>query len=180
MMIIVKELITKAKNGDNNAYKELIDSIKDILYRVARSRLDNEEDIYDAISETVFRAYKNLKNLKNDEYFKTWIIRILINECNRIYNRNQSHIRLIKKLEVNSSYNEVTENSLNNVENKIDFETLIKILNPDERTVFVLYFYAKYDTTEISKILKESPNTIKSRLRRGKEKILKTLKGGVE
>ena len=174
------ELITKAKNGDNDAYKELIDSIKDVLYRIARSRLDNEEDIYDVINETVYRAYKNLRKLNNNEYFKTWIIKILINECNRIYKRNQKHFKLIKKLEVSPNYNEIIENSLNDIENKIDFETLIKILNPDERKVFVLYFYAKYDTTEISKILKENPNTVKSRLRRGKEKIAKILKGGVE
>ena len=176
----MEELITKAKNGDNNAYKELIDNIKDVLYRIARSRLNNEDDIYDAINETIFRAYNNLKKLKDDKYFKSWIIRILINECNRIYKKNQSHLRLIKKLEVNPLYSEISENSLGNVEHKIDFETLIKVLNPDERMVFVLYFYAKYDTTEISKILKESPNTIKSRLRRGKEKISKFLKGGVE
>lgn len=175
----MEELIFKAKNGDNDAYKELIDTIKDVLYRIARSRLDSEEDIYDAMNETIFKAYMNLKKLKKNEYFQTWIIRILINECNRIYNKNKKSLKLIKKLE-EIEQREIHENSLNNVENKMSFESLIEILNKEEKIVFVLYFYSKYDTSEIAKILKENPNTIKSRLKRGKEKVSKFLKGGVE
>lgn len=176
------ELINRVKNGDTNAYKELIDSIKDILYRVAKSRLDNEDDIFDAINDTVFKAYKNLAKLKHNEYFKTWIIRILINECNKIYKKNERHHKLMKKLEENEYHNTNNSNPLTDVENKIIFEKLIEILNHDEKTVFVLYFYGKYDTTEIAKLLKKSPNTIKSRLRRGKEKIAKYLeeKGGID
>ncbi len=177
----MEELITKAKNGDDIAYKELIDCIKSILYRVARTRLDNEDDIYEAINETVYRAYKGLKKLKQIEFFQTWVIKILINECNRIYKRNQKQLKLIKKMEkISYIQGEKDTNPLDNIENKMDFEKLITNLNDEEKIVFVLYFYAGYDTTEISKILKESPNTIKSRLRRGKEKIYNLLEGGVE
>lgn len=67
----MNELINEAKNGNQNAFKELIDGIKDILYRIAKSRLNNEHDIFDAIDNTIFKAYNNLVKLKNNEYFKT-------------------------------------------------------------------------------------------------------------
>ena len=171
----MEELIIKAKNGNDDAYKELIDSIKYILYRVARARLDDEEDIYDAINETVFKAYKNLKKLKQNGYFQTWIIRILINECNKIYENNRKQLKLIEKL---NKSKELYNDTITDIENKINFESLIEILNEEEKIVFVLYFYNKYDTSEIAKLLNESPNTIKSRLKRGKEKVQNILEGG--
>ena len=175
-----EELLTKAKNGDVKAYEELINNIKNVLYRLARARLDNEDDIYDAINETIFYAYKHLKKLKHNEYFQTWIIKILINECNKIYNKNSKQLKLIEKIQT-ISYYENYDNSLREVEDKMDFKKLLETLNYDERMVFILYFYAEYDTTEISKILNENISNVKSRLKRGKEKIYKMIsKGGVE
>ena len=178
----MNELINEAKNGNENAYKELIYSVKDILYRIAKSRLENEDDIYDAINNSVFKAYHNLFKLKKNEYFKTWIIRILINECNKIYNKNQRHNKLFKSLDENSYSDESSINQLDEIDDKMTFESLIKILNDKEKIVFVLYFYANYNTNQIAKILKKSSNTIKSQLTRGKEKIAKYLneKGGID
>ena len=119
-----------------------------------------------------------MKKLKNPEYFQTWIIRILINECNKIYEKNEKKLKLVEKIE--NSYGDGFDYNLSNVESKIDFELLLNNLNYDERMVFILYFYTGYDTTEIAQILNENVNNIKSRLRRGKEKIYKICKGGVE
>ena len=176
---MMEELVIKAQNGNIEAYEDLVLNLKALLYRIARARLENEDDIYDAINETIYSAYKNLKKLKNVENFKTWIIRILINECNRIYKKNQKNLELIKKLKENK-YIDDMNNPLKKVENKLDFEKLIKLLNDDEKIIFVLYFYERYNTAEISKILGENHSTVRSRLKRGKEKIYKFIKGGVE
>ena len=177
----MEELIEKAKNKDEEAYEKIINEIKPILYRVAKAKLDNEEDIHDAISETIFDAYEKLYELKENKYFQTWIIRILINRCNYIYKINTRHLRLIEKTTSADSIDNYYDNSIDKLEGKINFEMMIDKLNPDEKIVFVLYFYLNYDTTEISKILNINVNTIKSRLLRGKEKIARLFrKGGVE
>ena len=80
------ELILKAKNGDKTSFTELMLQIKEELYKVAKIRLRNDDDVFDAIQETMLVSYKSLKKLKNNQYFKTWVIKILINECNKIYN----------------------------------------------------------------------------------------------
>ena len=171
----MEELIRKAISGDTEAYAEVMESIQSTLYRIAKTRLDNESDIYDAIYETTLKSFKNLKKLKNIEFFKTWLIRILINECNKIYNTNMKHLKLIEKLSVVEESNYIDDTISN-----LDFESLISILNYEERIVFTLYFHDRYTPTEISKILNVSINTIKSRLKRGKEKLQEKLKGGVE
>ena len=81
----MKNLIIKAKSGDKSAFTELMLQMKDELYKVAKIRLKNDDDVFDVIQDTMLSAYKSLKKLKHNEYFKTWIIKILINECNKVY-----------------------------------------------------------------------------------------------
>ena len=86
----MEELVERAKNKDKTAFSELIVKVKKELYLIAKTKLNNEEDIGDGIQETVLISYKNLKKLRKNEIFKTWIIRILINECNKTYKRKSN------------------------------------------------------------------------------------------
>ena len=51
------------------------------LYRIAYAYLHNEDDALEVIQESTYRAYRNLKKLKQPNYFETWLIRILLNCC---------------------------------------------------------------------------------------------------
>ena len=83
----MEELIKKAKDGDKEAFTTLMLSLEKELYKIAKARLKNDDDIYDAIQETIIEAFKSIKKLKKIEAFKTWIIRILINKTNDIFRR---------------------------------------------------------------------------------------------
>lgn len=160
------ELITEAKKGNKEAFTKLILEIEDDLYKIARTRLNNQEDIFDAIQETMISAYKSIYQLKKPESFKKWIIKILINKCNDQYkNRNfddldENYINAIEEQEYNAK-----------IEDSINFNFIMKILNYDERIAMTLHYLENYTTKEISEILKISENTIKTRIRRSKEKI---------
>lgn len=54
---------------------------EDTLYRVAKSILINDEDCEDAVQNAILNAYDKLNTLKEEQYFKTWLVRILLNEC---------------------------------------------------------------------------------------------------
>ena len=79
--------IKRAKKGDIEAFINLMDINKTYMYKVAKSILNNNEDIADAIQETILSCYKNIEKLKEIKYFKTWMIRILINKCKDILKR---------------------------------------------------------------------------------------------
>ena len=72
-----------------------------MLYHVAKSILKNDSDCADAVQETLLKAYEKLHTLKQDQFFRTWITRILINECNGIL-RKKKHV---------ISYEEYMENA---------------------------------------------------------------------
>lgn len=83
------------------------------LYHVAHTLLVNEEDCADAIQNAILAAYDKLGDLKKDAYFKTWLTRILINECYRIlrvdsfhYNRTLTETERSRFDTLNQSYEE--------------------------------------------------------------------------
>lgn len=165
----MKKLILKAKNGDRNAFTTLILNIEEELYKIARTRLNNEDDILDVIQDTIISAYKSIKKLRKPELFKKWIIKILINKCNDQYRKKQ--------------FIELNENIVGEIEidsSKIDFDCLMKILNYDERIAMTLFYLEGYTTKEIGKLLKTNENTIKTRIKRAKEKIKNRYKGGIK
>ena len=74
-------LVKKAKRGDAEAFITLIEENKQSMYKVARGFLRDQEDVADAMAETVLNCFEKIGSLKQDSYFKTWMIRILINNC---------------------------------------------------------------------------------------------------
>ena len=73
---MVELLVKRAKKGDAEAFITLIEENKQSMYKVAKGFLRNEEDIADAMAQTVLDCYEKIGTLKQSSYFKTWMIRI--------------------------------------------------------------------------------------------------------
>lgn len=174
----MEELIIRSKNGDEEAFTELILSMKNDLYKISKTRLNDDNDISDAIQETMINAYKHLKKLKDNTNFKSWIIKILINECNKIYKRKSKKQKLFEKITIEENLSKL-DNSINSINSKMDFELLINKLNYEEKLIVTLYYNNKYSCNEIANILNMNINTVKSKLSRAKDKVKKSYKGGV-
>ena len=97
------ELVEKVKNGDQIAFSNLIEKVKYKLYKTGMSILKNDDDTCDAIQETLIKAYKKITTLNNNEYFTTWIVRILINQCYDIIRKNDKIISMNEKLQTNQN-----------------------------------------------------------------------------
>lgn len=146
----------------------LIEPNSTAYYRIAKGILSSEEDIKDAIQNTIIIIYKSLYTLQNINLFKTWSIRILINECNKIYNLNKKAMNS-NEIENISSY---TINS----DNKIDLYNAISTLSEELRIPTILFYFDDLSYKEISKILSIPEGTVKSRIFRAKEKLYEILK----
>lgn len=164
----MEELVKKAKQGNTDAFTELILNLQEDLFRIARLRLQNDYDIDEAVQETMISAFKSIKKLQNNQYFKTWIIKILINKCNKIYTKKQRYKSISGNYNLNN-YEALKITS--NTELDLDFFSLIELLNYQERITMVLFYVYGYKIKDISKILHKNENTIKTWLSRGKEKI---------
>ena len=166
---LMELLIKKAQNGDKEAFISIINEHLQMMYKVAKTRLSSEEDIGDAIQETILSAYKSICVLKNTSYFKTWLIKILINKCNDIILKNK------KVIYVEDYYESIENEDLLEakviIEENIVFNETLNSLDESYKTVIVLYYVSGFNTREISEILKEKEGTIKSRLSRARQKL---------
>ncbi|MEI4800044.1 RNA polymerase sigma factor [Bacillus sp. NPDC077411] len=158
-------LLKRAQKGDEEAFIEAIDIIMPQMYKVAKARLKNEEDIGDAVQEAILAAFSNLKKLKEPRYFKTWIMKILMNKCNDIIRKNK--IVYVEDYEQVPSQHTMNEK----IEQKLDFESILSHLSAEYRLVIVLFYVNKFTTKEISEILSEKEGTIKSRLSRARQRL---------
>lgn len=138
-------------------------------------RLFSEDDINEAVQNTIVNSFISIKSLRNEKFFKTWIIRILINECNHIYRSKKENIFE----EYNeASIKEISKDYINDTIQNIDFFELVKNLNYEERTIITLFYSEDLSTKEISKIMNIPRSTVSTKLSRARNKLKKILEGG--
>lgn len=164
---MTNKLVKMAKNGNKEAFNKLIINYQNDLYRIAKSRLYNEDDVCDAIQDTILSAYQSIDKLVKTSSFKAWLIKILINNCNKIYQTNKNSTSLFTENDLSLSYG---------LESNLEFLNLMNSLSIDERTIFILYYQDSYSTKEISKILDINHNTVRSKMLRAKSKLENILK----
>ncbi|MGL5328727.1 MAG: sigma-70 family RNA polymerase sigma factor [Peptostreptococcaceae bacterium] len=160
------KLVKKSKKGNKLAFSTLIKSYEIDLYRVAISMTKNEDDALDCIQETILQAYINIKNLKNNEYFKTWLIRILINQCKALIEKNKKIVEL-KNIDMQNLYEQ--EDEIYGIKEEIDK------LDEDLKILVILYYYQDMSVKDISESLQIPEGTIKSRLSRARNKLKEVL-----
>ena len=170
------ELVKRAQQGDKEAFTELILLLKADLYKIAKTRIKNDEDIYDAIQETMIVAFKSIKKLKKIESFKPWIIKILINTCNNLYKKTCKN--KVIALENVESYSSLNCSEYDKVETILDFNFILKSFKYEDRIIIILYYMEKFTDKEIGEILKLKENTVKTKRTRIKEYIKYVFKEG--
>lgn len=169
----MEELLSKAILGDKEAFTNIILEYEQELYKIARMRLNNDYDICEAVQSTMILAYKHIKKVKNAKYLKTWIVRILINECKKIYKKNKKLIGEDTQME------EIIDNSndYDLVNSELTFYSLLKILDYQERQILMLYYSSSFNIKEISNILHMNENTVKTKMRKAKSKLKEKYRG---
>lgn len=148
---------------------KLIIQSEDAMYHVAKTLLYNDADCADAISEAIVKAFSGLSSLREERYAKTWLIRILINECYMIMRREK---RLIPK--------EIIEPQVceQETEKYSDLYEALARLPEDMRLTISLYYLESYSVKEIAQLLETTESTIKNRLFRARKQLRSELEKG--
>lgn len=155
-------LIRLAQQRNEDAFTELMQSQLQAMYKTARAILKNDEDAADAISETILICWEKMKQLKKPEFFKTWLTRILINECNNIL-RQRKRVHPVEEVEE-------TARSVYEYEN-IEWMEMMNGLDEKYRLVMILYYVNGLNATEIASALHIPVSTVRTRLSRGRKQI---------
>jgi len=158
----MEELIRRALAGDGAAFVALMDSQKSTMYKVARSYLHNDADAADAIGEAVLACFEKLDTLRQPQYFRTWLVRILIRKCQDILRERARSVPL----------EEITPAACAEPGHaRVEFLALLDGLDEKYRTVLYLFYYEEMTVREIGEILGLGTTAVTTRLHRARAKL---------
>ena len=167
------EVIRRVIEGEKALYEIIVRRFNPFLYKIGRSYNYNHEDTQDLMQETFIDAYKSLLQFEGRADFKTWIIRIMMNNCYR--KREKASF----KNEIMQDANEYSTPMFSNKNNDIDkiiqnrelrhiIENALRKIPFDYRMVFSLREISGLNVSETAEMLGISETNVKVRLNRAK------------
>ncbi len=157
---------------NKRAFDQLVRKYQSPVRRFFLNQTLGDEQLSDDLAqETFLKAYLNITKFRGLSSFSTWLMRIA-------YNVFYDDVRARKQTEdVDTSISALRQSASAGDSNlKMDIYTALALLKPDERTCITLQLIDGYPIDQISKITGVPENTVKSHLRRGKEKMTIYLK----
>ena len=144
-------------------FAQEIVALTDTLYRVSYSILRQMCDREDAVQNCLEKAWKKRKSLRDERYLKTWLVRILINECYDIHRRRGRE-----------TPGEIPERAAPPGADRELHDALMRL--PEEvRTPLVLHYMEGYSIQEIASALRLAQGTVKTRMRCGRTMLKQLL-----
>ncbi len=167
------EIIGRISNGEKALYEIIVRRFNPYLYKVGRSYNYNHEDTQDLMQETFIDAYKNLLQFEGRADFKTWIIRIMMNNCYRKKRKSSFKNEIMQDVNDNSkpmftNTNNDTEKIIQNRELGHIIEDALGKIPFDYRMAFSLREINGLNVSETANLLSISEANVKVRLNRAK------------
>ena len=152
-------------------YAELMMENRQKFYRIAYSYVKNEQEALEIVSDAMYKGLVHLKDLRELDYFITWMTRIIINT-------SLETLRKKSKLTQYEDYMAEVKVEETGQDQNLDLYHAIDMLDPDEKSYVILKYFEERTYREMSDILEMPQSTIKSKIYRSLEKMKSYLEGG--
>ena len=162
---------------NKRAFDQLVRKYQSPVRRFLLNLTAGNEALSDDLAQDTFlKAYTNIRQFRGLASFQTWLMRIAYNtfyDYQRRGERKESGVEHQETLEA-AQHSFVARHST--LDEKLDIHTALAILKEEERTCITLQLIDGYPIDEIAEITRMPANTVKSHLKRGKEKLTNYLK----
>jgi RNA polymerase sigma-70 factor (ECF subfamily) len=175
---LVRELV---RSGDDELFDELVGRFKDRVFRLAASILGpgNETEAEDVTQEVFLVVYRKLDTFRHDSEFTTWLFRLTRNRAIDSLRRSRLHHRHVGDDELarmpSSALNSNPEARARSGERRLEVLAQIQRLPDRQRSVVLLFYWMGTSVAEIAELLDMNPQTVKSHLRRARQRLAKSL-----
>jgi len=175
MALSEKELLLRAKSGNDAAFEELIYSYDRSVLAIALKFVHDTDEAKDIYQEVFIRVYRGLKNFEMKSEFSTWLFRIATNVCLTHKNRSKRHLmqsideHIATEDDVVQKY-ELTDDEMDpgEIMTNLDLGDIIRSavdsLSSKQRMTFILKHYEGYKIREIADMLNCKEGTVKKYL----------------
>ena len=178
-------LVEQSRQGDAEAYGQLVRRYQNKIFRLAQHITQNREDAEDVLQETFLKAYEHLDQFQGNSKFYTWVVRIAVNQALMKLRRrkNDKSVSLDETIDTGedtivreiAAWDEDPEKRLSREEMGEILDTAIQSLEAPYRSVFVLRDIEELSTEETAEALDLSVPAVKSRLLRARLQLREKL-----
>ena len=170
---IDKDTLIRASQGDRQAIEDVYKASSSFVYNVALRVVNNREDALEVAQEVFMVIYHKLKDFRFESSFKTWVYRVTANYAIN-FAKKLSRVKTVPFEEDFGEGAVVNEApaQMDQDHHKQLVENLLGQLNPDQRACVVLRDIQGLSYEEIAQALNININTVRSRLKRSREKLL--------
>ena len=174
------ELVKKASKGDSEAFAKLYSAVYKELYYYALTNLNSPEDAADAVQDAVLDAFVGIKNLKNEDAFKGWMLKILTAKIKRKQAEYVAERENLMYVDAGRGGDDDDEQAYQIPYKESKYEGIelldhIESLSRNEKMCFSLNAIYGYTSDEIEKITGINAATVRTHLARGKTKLRRLL-----
>ena len=156
-----RELVERARSGDQEAFADLVHRISDTLLGVARRILRDPGLAEDVLQNALLTIWRKLPHLRDSDHFEGWAYRILVHACYADGPRNQrwaSNVRVLQ-FDLASDVDDIQK-----VSDRDELERAFRLLPLDQRAVFVLHHHVGLPLVVVAETLGIPDGTARSRL----------------
>ncbi len=157
-------LVKKAAAGDKQAFISLIEPYRQYLYATAMAVTHNQEDAMDAVQDTLLILWEKLGSLRNPGAFRSWMTRILVNNCCGIC-RNRGRETPLDDLEETETQWEGDGDA------SLDVRSAMARMSDGDRLLLQLFYFEDLPVKEIAKALSLTPEAVRMRLSRCRKRF---------
>ncbi len=174
------ELIERTLEGDQHAFAALVEKYQEQIHALAWQKIGDFHIAQEITQDAFITAYQNLATLTNHNRFAGWLYVITSNKCNMWYRKKKPQLQSLEETDAMELeevyYTEYTSRQREEAANqnrRTIVRKLLSKLGESERTVVTMHYLAGLTCEEIGRFLGVSPNTVKSRLHRARERLKK-------
>jgi RNA polymerase sigma-70 factor (ECF subfamily) len=175
MQDISDDILVRASRGDTEAFKIIYDAASGFVYNVVYRVVGHKEDAEEVTQEVFLTVYHKLKDFRFQSSFKTWVYRVAVNSAinyaKKVSKERNRTVEYDEQLNAVGVPEEARAEMDRGVYRRTVDELLSK-LNPEQRACVVLRNIEGLSYQEIAEALKININTVRSRLKRGRESLL--------
>ncbi len=167
-----EQLASKAIKGNKQALGKLFSIYQEQLFKTAYMYVRNRDDALDVVQETAYKVTKNIHQVQQPAFMKTWITRTLIRTAYEVLERGKN----IVPIDTIFNEEEVASGEENNVK-QMDLMRAMEQLEKHNLTVILLYYFHDYKVSDIASITNQPEGTVKTNLFRARQQLRDILGG---
>lgn len=142
-------------------FEDYIINNNELFYRLAYSYVKNTDDALDVVQESIYKAFSSIDSLKDYSYIKTWFYRIIVNTSLDLLRKRKREVVTDEEYIFDENNGECDKY------HDIDLKNALDDLPEKYRSIIILRYFEDLKIEEISKVLNENINTVKTRLYKG-------------